>query len=437
MANGKPTQQDDPQNKKLATVPEGAAEFSLTVRGNQPDQMVVRPHNLDELLANAKMIAFSNLVPEAFKGKPDDVAVAIQMGMEVGLHPMQAMQSIAVIRGRPCIWGEAVKALVLSSGLCEYWIDSPPDQIRETGVATCRTKRRGWPEESVYSFSVDDAKIAGLWGKEGPWKAYPARMLLARARGFLAKDTYPDVLRGMAVREEVDDLPEAGQFAAAEVIIPLQEPRRKSAAEASRETVTVQRVVPEEAINAEFHVKHAQAAEAEEAPPQKKTVPPKKQPEPKPALKVQEDPPPPPPDDDPQGEDQPPFDAPTTTKASVEKAQAAEAELGEQLNLLKGAAKPAAQPVAQEAKRAPAKATAWELTTTVQYAGKQIKTGGISAITLLKVQRGAERFDGIHYQGAATEALATMFPDDTPPGFEYLGEDAGREFLQYMKENEK
>jgi hypothetical protein len=56
-------------------------------------------------------------------------------------------------------------------------------------------------------FSVADAKLAGLWGKSGPWSQYPERMLLFRARGFNLRDNFGDVLKGLRTHEELRDIP--------------------------------------------------------------------------------------------------------------------------------------------------------------------------------------------------------------------------------------
>jgi hypothetical protein len=56
-------------------------------------------------------------------------------------------------------------------------------------------------------FSVEDAKRAGLWGKQGPWTAYPKRMLSMRARGFAIRDCFADVLKGLITAEEAQDYP--------------------------------------------------------------------------------------------------------------------------------------------------------------------------------------------------------------------------------------
>lgn len=160
------------------------------------------PKSLDEALKFADVLAKSSIVPKDFNGNPGNILVAIQWGMELGLQPMQAMQNIAVINGRPSLWGDAVIALVRGSPLCESIIESI-----EGDVATCRVKRRGEPEQSR-SFSMADAKAAGLSGKSGPWTQYPKRMLQMRARAFALRDVFPDVLRGMPIAEEVMDMGE-------------------------------------------------------------------------------------------------------------------------------------------------------------------------------------------------------------------------------------
>jgi hypothetical protein len=159
------------------------------------------PRSFDEALRLSDYLAGSTLVPKDFKGNPGNCLIAIQWGMEVGLKPMQALQNIAVINGRPSLWGDAVIALVRASPLCEYITETD-----DGNTATCRVKRRGQPEE-IRTFSMDDAKAAGLAGKDGPWRQYPKRMRQMRARAFACRDVFPDVLKGMPVAEEIMDAP--------------------------------------------------------------------------------------------------------------------------------------------------------------------------------------------------------------------------------------
>lgn len=130
--------------------------------------------------------------------------VAIMHGMEVGMTPMAALQSIAVVNGRPTIWGDGAIGLVRGSGKCE-WIKERIDGEGDVAVAVCEVKRKGEADPIKATFSVADAKKANLWGKQGPWQQYPKRMLAMRARAFALRDAFADVLRGLGIAEEVQD----------------------------------------------------------------------------------------------------------------------------------------------------------------------------------------------------------------------------------------
>lgn len=175
-------------------------------------QFSLSPQNFDQALTFSNYLADSDLVPKDFKGKPANCLIALQWGAEIGLQPLQAIQNIAVINGRPALWGDAVIAIVRGSPLCEYVIE---DDNGDT--ATCRVKRRGEPEQ-LRTFSMADAKAAGLIGKQGPWSQYPRRMRQMRARAFALRDVFPDVLRGLPVAEEVMDTPTERHMGPAEVV---------------------------------------------------------------------------------------------------------------------------------------------------------------------------------------------------------------------------
>jgi hypothetical protein len=161
------------------------------------------PSTLDEAMRFSQMIATSDVCPKDFKNNAGNVLVAVQMGAEVGLQPMQALQNIAVINGRPCVWGDAIPALAKAHPKFEYMHEQFDDV---TMTATCRVKRKGEPEQAK-TFSQADAQQAGLWNKQGTWQTYPKRMLQMRARAWAIRDVFPDALRGIQVAEEVMDIP--------------------------------------------------------------------------------------------------------------------------------------------------------------------------------------------------------------------------------------
>jgi len=165
------------------------------------------PTTLTEAMTFSDMLANSSMVPRAYQGKPQDILVCVQWGMEMGLAPMQALQNIAVINGKPSVYGDALMALVQASPVCEDIEEFFEHEGTTNPVAVCVAKRKGRKPVTA-RFSVEDAKRAGLWAKQGPWTAYPKRMMQMRARGFALRDAFPDVLKGMITAEEAQDYQE-------------------------------------------------------------------------------------------------------------------------------------------------------------------------------------------------------------------------------------
>lgn len=172
---------------------------------NEITQFIVKPSTATETFKLCEMISTSSFCPSSMRGKPGDVLLALQMGSEVKLSYMQALQGIAVINGKPCLYGDAALAVAMSNGAYEYHKEWEEGSIEEGNLtAYCLVKRKGG-QEHIKSFSMNDAKKASLWGKSGPWSQYPARMLQMRARAFAIRDQFADALRGIQLAEEVSD----------------------------------------------------------------------------------------------------------------------------------------------------------------------------------------------------------------------------------------
>lgn len=169
------------------------------------------PANLDEAMHLSGVLAQSSIVPSSYKGKSEDILVAIIMGSELGFSPIASLQNIATINGKPSIYGDAMLALVKNSPLCEDVIETMHKaEKQEDSGAVCTVKRKNMEPVTV-TFTVGDAIRAGLWKKAGPWSMYPKRMLQMRARSFALRDAFPDVLRGLVATEEVEDYQDIGQ----------------------------------------------------------------------------------------------------------------------------------------------------------------------------------------------------------------------------------
>lgn len=163
--------------------------------------MAIVPQSIEEVFRLATAVSKSGIAPKGMD-KPEAITVAILHGLELGLPPMQAIQRIAVINGRPTVWGDALPALLWARNFSiKEWIDGEKDDR----TAYCTVTRPN-SEAVTRTFSVGDAKRAGLWGKSGPWTQYSDRMLSMRARGFACRDGAADVLGGLYLAEEAQDI---------------------------------------------------------------------------------------------------------------------------------------------------------------------------------------------------------------------------------------
>lgn len=204
-------------NQEVATVDNDdranniSKKMSKIKTGSQIASIV--PQDVDQCFRMAQIISASNMAPKDMKSN-EQITVAIFHGLEIGLKPMQAVQSIAVINGRPCIWGDAALGLVQGSGLLEE-IDEKIDGEGDARVAICEVRRAGKDKSIVRKFSVGDAKIAGLW-VGNVWKKYPQRMLQMRARSWALRDGFADVMKGLQITEEVRDYQSSERIQAVE-----------------------------------------------------------------------------------------------------------------------------------------------------------------------------------------------------------------------------
>lgn len=171
---------------------------ALAVRESTPQ--AIAPRSLDEMIVLAERLASSSLLPKELRGKVPEVLMQIMAGGELGLYPMASLRSFHVIEGKPTMSADAMVAIVLGSGKCEYFRrvgEGSADSV------TYETKRRGeQPQRCTWTKQM--AKEAGLFPIKDNWRLYPRPMLASRAKAELARDVYPDVLAGCYTMDEID-----------------------------------------------------------------------------------------------------------------------------------------------------------------------------------------------------------------------------------------
>ncbi len=203
------------------------------LRSGASSLLPIYPTSFDDVVRFARMSIIGGMIKPITKGYGDSAetegnnalearaTMVILQGMELGLPPMQSVQLLAMINGRITAHSEAVPGLLLSKGfkIKQSWSGT---EMQDDWTAICELAR---PDGGVFvgTFSVKDAKQANLWDQrekikkkrkdkseyevdnDSAWKRYPKRMLWARALGFAAKDGGSDAMKGLMVREEMDD----------------------------------------------------------------------------------------------------------------------------------------------------------------------------------------------------------------------------------------
>lgn len=179
------------QNAIVERVPVRADSFGLVMT------------SLDEMWRYAEFIARSAFKPKGLENA-ESILVAMDYGAGLGMNAIQAIQNIAVINGRPCVWGDMMLAICQRSPVFDHSVFA--ESVESDGdkmVATCTVRRKGVTDPCVRSFSWADAVKARL-AERDTYKMYPKRMLQMRARAFALRDTFADVLKGLYAREELD-----------------------------------------------------------------------------------------------------------------------------------------------------------------------------------------------------------------------------------------
>jgi hypothetical protein len=143
----------------------------------------------------AQKIANTPFVPTAFRGKPEAVFAAILYGDELGLGPMQSLNSIHVIEGKPSMSPELMRALVARAG---HRLDV---KLASNDKVVLWGKRADNGSEATVEWSMKDAQQAGLAGR-GAWKTYPRAMLLARATSEICRQIFSDCIMGLSYTPE-------------------------------------------------------------------------------------------------------------------------------------------------------------------------------------------------------------------------------------------
>lgn len=168
------------------------------------------PTNISEAMQVSRTLVASRLLPKAI-ATPEAAFAVIVAGAELGLTAMQSLRAIHIIEGKPTLSADLMLALCKRHEVCEYvrLVESTAER------ATYEAKRKGEPEPTRMSFTMEEARAAQLVGKDN-WKKYPAAMLRARCIAAIVRAVFPDVFLGVY---ETDELAPATQPVAVSQVV--------------------------------------------------------------------------------------------------------------------------------------------------------------------------------------------------------------------------
>ena len=146
--------------------------------------------------ALAKAICNTQMIPQHFKGKPDECAAAMLYGASLGLDPMQAVKGIYVVHGSTALYARTMASIVLR-GQHELWtVESTNEAVTVAG------RRRGTDRVEQSTWTYERAQLAGYTGN-AKYKTDPQAMLYAKAVSEVCRKIAPDSLAGVYAVEEL------------------------------------------------------------------------------------------------------------------------------------------------------------------------------------------------------------------------------------------
>lgn len=193
------------ENTDIIIAPQESAEMQLAAATNllQNSKLLNQISKLSNIYAN------SSMVPDNYKGKPDNCFVALELASRMDVSPVLVMQNLYIVQGKPSWAGQACKALIDGSGKfrdSEYIMTgSLQDGTRGCYLQAVNTRTGKLVKGTEITLQM--AQNEGWSNKSGSkWKTMPEQMLKYRAASFFARTECPEILMGFQTADEVEDV---------------------------------------------------------------------------------------------------------------------------------------------------------------------------------------------------------------------------------------
>lgn len=157
----------------------------------------------------AKMLSCSALVPDAYRNRPEDCLVVIDIANRLGISPLMVAQNLYVVKGKPSWSGSFCAAAVNGSGrfspLEFNWVGKPGEMSYGCYASAVRLGTGALCISDTVTMQM--AKQEGWLNKPGSkWQTMPTQMMMYRAAAFFARAHCSDILLGYKTVEEIQDI---------------------------------------------------------------------------------------------------------------------------------------------------------------------------------------------------------------------------------------
>ena len=178
----------------------------------KPTQSAAAPapwHKTVEYSNEAKLLALSQFIPSAYRGKPADCEIALDISRRTSLPPLMVMQNLYIVNGKPAWSGQACGAIIKASARYER------DEIIYVGEPGAKNRGAYMQAYDVslkkmvrgVTVTIQMAEDEGWLKKDGSkWKTMPDLMLAYRALAFFARVYLPNAMMGLRLPSEREDM---------------------------------------------------------------------------------------------------------------------------------------------------------------------------------------------------------------------------------------
>lgn len=165
--------------------------------------------SFDQAYRAANLLSRTTVVPDHFKGKPENCFVVLSLAKQLKENVLTLMQKTYVVGGKMGLESQIIIGLVNTRGPFSTPIsyETKVDENGKIKSCTAFASLRSTGERCEFTLTAEMVEKEGWAKKTGSkWVTLPELMYRYRAAAFLARLYCPEVIMGLHTREELEDI---------------------------------------------------------------------------------------------------------------------------------------------------------------------------------------------------------------------------------------